>query len=82
MEKGIEVIARYNYKHGYFVEVTHEKSALPGRDYWLCRRNSSKKMFMFSSAFKNDLIEESMIFENIKDNVHRYEQSSREALLA
>ena len=38
MEKGIEVIARYHYKKDYFVEVTHEKSALAGRDYWLCKR--------------------------------------------
>lgn len=82
MEKGIEVIARYHYKHGYFVEVTQEKSAIAGRDYWLCKRNSSKKMFMFSSSFKNERTEEDMIIKNIKSNVHRYEETAPKALLA
>lgn len=82
MEKGIEVIARYHYKHGYFVEVTHEKSVLAGRDYWLCKGNSHKKMFMFSSAFKNEQTEKDMILDNIKENVQRYEQTVSEVLPA
>ena len=49
MEKGIEVIARYHYQQGYFVEVTTERSVLAGRDYWLCKKNSPRKVFMFSS---------------------------------
>lgn len=54
MEKGIEVIARYHYQQGYFVEVTTERSVLAGRDYWLCKKNSPRKVFMFSSKFKNE----------------------------
>ena len=38
MEKGIEIIARYHYQQGYFVEVTTEKSVLPGA-------NSEKSIF-------------------------------------
>lgn len=75
MEKGIEVIARYYCKQGYFVEVTHEKSALPGRDYWLCREESVKKMFMFSSTFTNDKKEEHMISKRIGPYIQQYEQS-------
>ena len=45
MEKGIEVIARYHYQQGYFVEVTTERSVLAGRDYWLCKKNSPRKVF-------------------------------------
>ena len=44
MEKGIEVIARYHYQQGYFVEVTTERSVLAGRDYWLCKKNSPRKV--------------------------------------
>ena len=54
MEKGIEIIARYHYQQGYFVEVTTEKSVLAGRDYWLCKKNSPRKVFMFSSKFNYD----------------------------
>lgn len=82
MEKGIEVIARYHYKKDYFVEVTHEKSALAGRDYWLCKRGSSKKMFMFSSLFKNEKAEEHLIVKHIQDNIRKYEKSVPETLYA
>ena len=43
MEKGIEVIARYHYQQGYFVEVTTERSVLAGRDYWLCKKTVHEK---------------------------------------
>ena len=53
MEKGIEIVARYHCPKEYFVEVTTEKSVLAGRDYWLCKKNSPRKVFMFSGKFKN-----------------------------
>ena len=76
MEKGIEVVARYHYKQGYFVEVTSEKSAIAGRDYWLCKKNSSRKLFMFSSKFKNDHQEEDLIINRIQNNVEKFEQGA------
>ena len=50
MEKGIEVIARYHYQQGYFVEVTTERSVLAGRDYWLCKKNSPTKSVQCSAV--------------------------------
>ena len=82
MEKEIEVIIRYHCRDGYFVEVTHEKSALAGRDYWLCKRGSVKKMFMFSSSYKNNATEERLILRHIDDNIKKYEQSVPEERLA
>ena len=73
MEKSIEVIARYHYKKDYFVEVTQEKSAIADRDYWLCRKNTPKKLYMFSSPVKNDSYEERMIIKHIRECVHQYE---------
>lgn len=75
MEKEIEVIIRYHYRDGYFVEVSHEKSALAGRDYWLCKRGNTKKVFMFSSNYKNNATEERMILKHIENDIKRYEQS-------
>lgn len=74
MEKNIRLVARYQYKDGYFVEVSQENSAIAGRDYWLCNWKHSKKMFMFSSSFKNDRYEERMILEHIRESVRKYEE--------
>ena len=52
MEKGIEIVARYHCPKEYFVEVTTEKSVLAGRDYWLCKKNSPRKVFMFRENSK------------------------------
>lgn len=76
MEKGIEVIARYHYQQGYFVEVTTERSVLAGRDYWLCKKNSPRKVFMFSSKFKNEDQEVHQIIDQIKNNVEKYEHTN------
>lgn len=76
MEKNIVVIARYHYKHGYFVEVSHEDSVIAGRDYWLCKKNSLKKMYMFSSTFTDERTEEHMILTNISENIQKYENST------
>lgn len=76
MEKGIEVVARYHYQQGYFVEVTTEKSVLAGRDYWLCKKNSPRKVFMFSSKFKNEDQEVHQIIDQIKNNVEKYEHTN------
>lgn len=73
MEKRIAVIARYHYKHGYFVEVSHEDSFTKRRDYWLCRKNSAKKLFMFSSSYKNDATEEHEILTRISEAIQHYE---------
>lgn len=73
MEKRIEVIARYHYQHDYFVEVTHEASAIAGRDYWLCRKNSAQKLYMFSSPFQSEKEEEHMIRTRISESIQRYE---------
>lgn len=73
MEKQIKVIARYHYKHEYFVEVTHEDSVIAKRDYWLCKRGSARKMYMFSSAFKSAKDEEHQIMTEIQDAIREYE---------
>lgn len=74
MEKEIKVVARYHYKHGYFVEVSQENSVIAGRDYWLCRQNHGKKMYMFSSPFRNEKHEENLIVDHILDCVKKYEE--------
>ncbi len=73
MEKQIKVIARYHYEHGYFVEVTHEDSVIAGRDYWLCKRGSMRKMYMFSSPFKGAEKEEHQILTKISTAIQKYE---------
>lgn len=76
MEKGIEVVARYQYRNGYFVEVSQERSAITDTDYWLCKQGSMKKMFMFSTGNRGREKEEELILKNIREQVRRYEQSS------
>ncbi|MCD8324103.1 MAG: hypothetical protein LUC32_04010 [Clostridiales bacterium] len=73
MEKQIKVIARYHYEHEYFVEVSHEDSFTAGRDYWLCKRGSTRKLFMFSSPYKDARTEERMILRAIPSCIERYE---------
>lgn len=82
MEKGIEVVARYHYKKDYFVEVTAERSILTGRDYWLCKRNSPKKMYLFSSKFKNDHQEEHLIASHIRQNMDDMEDLFKQSSIA
>ena len=73
MEKRIAVIARYHYKHGYFVEVSHEDSVIANRDYWLCRKNSAKKLYMFSSPFRDERTEEHLILNKLSESIQAYE---------
>ncbi len=75
MEKQIKVIARYYYKRDYFAEVSHEDSYTRSRDYWLCKRGSARKLFMFSSPFKNAPTEERMILKKISPCIERYENA-------
>lgn len=82
MEKAIEIIARYHYKQEYFVEVTHEKSVLANRDYWLCKKNSPKKVFMFSSPFENEKREELLIKSRIQAEIEKFEQRKAQNLTA
>ena len=72
MEKGIEIVARYHCPKEYFVEVTTEKSVLAGRDYWLCKKNSPRKVFMFSGKFKNEDQEVHQIIDQLKSSVKKY----------
>lgn len=73
MEKRIKIIARYHFQHDYFVEVSHEDSVIAGRDYWLCRKNSARKLYMFSSPFKDDATEEHMILNKLSESIQKYE---------
>lgn len=82
MEKAIEIIARYHCKQGYFVEVTHEKSVLANRDYWLCKKNSPKKVFMFSSPFESEKREELLIKSRIQAEIEKFEQRKRQNMTA
>lgn len=77
MEKRITVIARYHYQHGYFVEVSHEDSVIASRDYWLCRKNSARKLYMFSSPYRNDEEEEHMILNKLSENIQKFENPSQ-----
>lgn len=43
MEKGIEVIARYHYQQGYFVEVTTERSVLAAEIIGYVRKTVHEK---------------------------------------
>ena len=80
MEKNIAVITRYRCQQDYFVEVSHEDSATAsGRDYWLCRRNSPQKLYMFTSPYKNETLEKSMILANLPESINKYEHSTRPA---
>ena len=74
MEQSIRVVARYHYKAGYFVEVSQENSVIAGRDYWLWKKNSKRKLFMFSSPFCSEENEEKQIISHIKDSVQKYEE--------
>ena len=51
-----------------------EKSVLAGRDYWLCKKNSPRKVFMFSGKFKNEDQEVHQIIDQLKSSVKKYEQ--------
>ena len=77
MEKRITVIARYHYQHGYFVEVSHEDSVIANRDYWLCRKNSARKLYMFSSPYQNDETEERMILNKLSESIQKFENPSQ-----
>ncbi len=74
MEKQIRTIARYHYRYGYFVEVSREDSVIASRDYWLCRKDSDKKLFMFSSPFRSAKEEEHMILTKISESIQKYER--------
>ncbi len=74
MEKDIKLVARYRYQDGYFIEVSQENSAIAGRDYWLCSRKQPKKLFMFSSPYKNQRNEEKLILQHIRESVRKYEE--------
>ena len=76
MERRITVIARYHYQHGYFVEVSHEDSVIANRDYWLCRNDSPRKLYMFSSPYQNDQTEEHMILNRLSENIQKFENPS------
>lgn len=76
MEKRITVVARYYYQHDYFVEVSHEDSVIASRDYWLCRKNSARKLYMFSSPYQNDQTEEHLILSRLSENIQKFENPS------
>lgn len=82
MEKGIELLGRYHYQNGYYVEVTSESIFSGTRDYWLCKRDNSKKLFMFSSDYKNERTEERQILRCIEKNIQIYEQCIPDTLMA
>lgn len=74
MEKGIEIVARYHCPKEYFVEVTTEKSVLAGRDYWLCKKNSPRKMYLCSAENSKEDQEVHQIIDQLKSSVKKYEQ--------
>ncbi len=77
MEKQIRVITRYHYEHDYFVEVSREDSVIAKRDYWLCRKGSARKLYMFSSPFKGRETEEHLILTKISAAIQEYETPMR-----
>ncbi len=82
MERQIKVVARYHYEHDYYVEVSNEDSVIAKRDYWLCRRGSAAKLYMFSSAYKNAATEEHMILTEISAAIQTYEAMGTSAQYA
>ncbi len=72
MEKQIKVIARYHYEHDYYVEVESEDSVIASRDYWLCKRGSARKLFMFSSPYTDEKTEERKILSRIREAVETF----------
>lgn len=74
MEKLVELIGRYHYRDGYFVEVSRENPFSVTRDYWLCKRGSVSKLYMFSSDYKGDAAEERLVLRYIEENIQKYEQ--------
>ncbi|MCD8109320.1 MAG: hypothetical protein LUE14_04370 [Clostridiales bacterium] len=74
--ENIETVAKYHYKHGYYVEVDSLEEYGTDRDYWLCKRGEKKKLFMFSAAFKDMEVEERRILAEIEDSIREYENSA------
>lgn len=74
MEKNTEVVARYHYTEGYYVEVISQIPYIGGRDYWLCNRGSENKLFMFSNECKSTKSEERMIARKIAEAIKSYER--------
>ena len=65
------------FRSALYVEdgkIVPEKSVLAGRDYWLCKKNSPRKVFMFSGKFKNEDQEVHQIIDQLKSSVKKYEQ--------
>ncbi len=75
MERQIKVVARYHYGHGYYVEVESEDSVIAGRDYWLCKRDSAKKLFMFSTPCSSAVSEEQKILDAIPEAIRTFEST-------
>ncbi len=82
MERQIKVVARYHCEHNYYVEVSSEDSVIANRDYWLCRRGSSKKLFMFSSPCMDVQTEERKILDGISDAIRAFESADTGARYA
>ncbi len=75
MERQIKVVARYHYEHDYYVEVSNEDSVIANRDYWLCKRGSAKKLFMFSIPCTDSETEERRILAGISDAIRTFEST-------
>ena len=61
---------------GRFMEQYEEyvSEQFAGRDFWLCKKNSPRKVFMFSGKFKNEDQEVHQIIDQLKSSVKKYEQ--------
>ncbi|MCQ2507513.1 MAG: hypothetical protein MJ097_01835 [Dorea sp.] len=74
MDKDFSVITRYHYRDGYFIAVTKEnRPTAISRDYWLCKKHESKRIYMFTAPFRNEEHEELMICKNLKKALARFE---------
>ncbi len=73
MEKQIRVVARYRLDQGYYVEVSNEDSVIANRDYWLCRQDSPKKLYMFSGPRTDEVTEEHRILAEISAAIKAFE---------
>ncbi len=80
MERQIKVVARYHYERNYYVEVSNEDSAIASRDYWLCKRGSTKKLYMFTSSFTNTETEERMILAEISEAIKTFEAADASSI--
>ncbi len=70
MEKRIITAVRYRVNDVYFVDGCEEVASTGNRDYWLGKRGSRDKHYLFSSIYRGQKVEEKMLREKLNTYFH------------